>query len=138
MIYANDERSYGSVYTTDVKKILIELISNFNYDLGTFRGPITMKRDYRRDYEIENDWNYAYTHDQSCIDVNLCMRDCSIKFISRLIKDENYNYTNRAKSPPKTYHMFRKELCSKECRCTVVHTPFYIKKLRVKLGLVRY
>ena len=134
-LYDNDcERSYSSVYTTDAKKILSEILHDFNYELINYYGSSHDRRGFRRNYEIDYDGYFSYTYDGSLVETMFYMNDCSIDIISRIIK-HNSHYS---KSHSKSYHSYTRSIPPKyDGKFGIVYMKYYRKKMKIKLGSVR-
>ena len=135
-LYDNDERTYGSVFSPDVKRQVKDILDEFNLEIGSYEG--VGRREFRRSLEIELDWNYAYTHDQSTIDTNVYMKDDLIEFISKLVEDYGTGRIPKSKS----YHKYERLIAcynnSPFRNHTLIICPYYSKKLKLKIGMVRY
>jgi len=135
-LYDNEygERSYSSVYTTDSKKILNEIIQDFNYELTNYYGSLDDRRGFRRNYEIDYDGYYSHTYDGSTVETMFYMNDCSIEIISRIIKDDS----DFSKRHSKSYHSYTRIISHKYgMKFGIVYVNYYRKKMKIKLGSVR-
>ena len=135
-LYNNEygERSYSSVYTTDAKKILNEILQDFNYELINYCGSSHDRRGFRRNYEIEYDGYFSYTYDSSVVETMFYMDDCSIEIVSRIIKDDSHY----SKKHSKSYHSYTRIIPPNYARkFGIVYVNYYRKKMKIKLGSVR-
>ena len=129
------ERSYSSVYTTDIKKDLNEILHEFNYDLINYHRSSHDRREFRRNYEIEYDGYYSSTYDGSIVEACFYMNDCSIEIVSRIIKNDSHYSKRHSKS----YHSYIRSIPPKYAGSmfTIVYVNYYRKKMKIKLGSVR-
>jgi len=134
-IDAYGERSYSSVYTTDSKKILNEILQDFNFELTNYHGSSHDRRGFRRNYEIEYDGYFSYTYDGSIAEVMFYMNDCSIEFVSKITKDSSHYSKRHSKS----YHSYTRIIHPKYGGKfgSTVYVNYYRKKMKIKLGSVR-
>ena len=138
-LYDNEfgERSYSSVYTTNAKKILNEILHEFNDGLNYYGGSTHDRREFRRNYEIEYDGYFSYTYDSSIVETCFYMKDCSIQIISRIMKN-NSSYSKGNSKTYKTYHSYTRSISPKYAGMFgIVYTNYYCKKMKIKLGSVR-
>ena len=132
--YGERRRSYSSVYTTDAKKILNEILHDLNHDLINYYGPSDARRGFRRNYEIDFDGYYSYTYDGSIVETMLYMNDCSIVIVSSIIKDDSHYSKRHSKS----YHSYIRSISPKYYgKFGIVYVNYYSKKMKIKLGSVR-